>query len=94
MQPFEILVSESQERMLCVVEPDRVDEVLAVCAHWETLATVIGEVNASGRLRVLRDGEAVADLPVGILVDDCPLYDLDPVPPAQSSVPGPAGDSG
>ena len=89
MEPFEILVSESQERMLCVVEPDRVDEVLAVCARWETLATVIGEVNASGRLRVLRGGEAVADLPVGILVDDCPLYDLDPVPPSGDLYPAP-----
>ena len=78
MEPFEVMVSESQERMLCVVEPARVDEVLAVCARWETLATVIGEVNDSGRLRVL-DGETVtADLPVGILVDDCPLYDLEP----------------
>ena len=43
MEPFEIMVSESQERMLCVVEPARVDEVLAVCARWETLSTVIGE---------------------------------------------------
>ena len=36
MEPFEIMVSESQERMLCVVEPERLDAVLAVCAHWET----------------------------------------------------------
>ena len=79
MEPFEVMVSESQERMLCVVAPDRVDEVLAVCRHWETLATPIGVVTDSGRLRVL-DGDAVAaDLPVGILVDDCPLYDLRPV---------------
>ncbi len=54
MEPFEIMVSESQERMLCVVEPERVDEVLAVCEHWETLATPIGVVTDSGRLRVLR----------------------------------------
>jgi len=84
MEPFEVMVSESQERMLCVVEPARVDEVLAVCARWETLATVIGEVNDSGRLRVL-DGETVtADLPVAILVDDCPLYDLQPAAPTES----------
>src|SRR3954447_7057267 len=43
MEPFEIMVSESQERMLCVVEPDRLDEVLAVCARWEVNATAIGE---------------------------------------------------
>ena len=78
MEPFEIMVSESQERMLCVVEPHRVDAVIAVCERWETLATPIGTVNDSGCLRVLSAGEVVADLPVGILVDDCPLYDLEP----------------
>jgi phosphoribosylformylglycinamidine synthase len=82
MEPFEIMVSESQERMLCVVEPDRVDAVIAVCERWETLATPIGTVTDSGRLRVCSGEEVVADLPVGILVDDCPLYDLEPAPPA------------
>ena len=43
MEPFEIMVSESQERMLCVVEPERVDAVLDVCERWETLATPIGD---------------------------------------------------
>ncbi len=81
MEPFEIMVSESQERMLCVVEPDQLDAVIAVCARWETLATPIGEVTGSGRLRVLSGDEVVADLPVGILVDDCPLYDLEPAAP-------------
>ncbi len=82
LAPFEIMVSESQERMLCVVEPDRVDEVIAVCEHWETLATPIGVVNDSGRLRVLSGATVAADLPVSILVDDCPLYDLEPARPA------------
>jgi len=81
MEPFEIMVSESQERMLCVVEPERVDEVIAVCERWETLATPIGLVNDSGRLRVLAGDAVAADLPVEILVDDCPLYDLEPVAP-------------
>ncbi len=49
MAPFEIMVSESQERMLCVAEPARVDEVLAVCEKWEVHGTVIGEVTDSGR---------------------------------------------
>ena len=44
MEPFEIMISESQERMLCVVEPAKVDDVLAVCAKWEVNATAIGEV--------------------------------------------------
>ena len=83
MEPFEIMVSESQERMLCVVEPDQLDAVIAVCARWETLATPIGTVTDSGRLRVRLADEVVADLPVGILVDDCPLYDLEPAPPSE-----------
>jgi phosphoribosylformylglycinamidine synthase len=81
MEPFEIMVSESQERMLCVVEPARLHEVLGVCRRWETLATAIGEVTDSGHVRVVDGGEAVADLPVHVLVDDCPLYDLKPEPP-------------
>ena len=64
MEPFEIMVSESQERMLCVVEPARVQEVLAVCARWEVNATAIGEVTDTRRLRVF-DGDAlVGDMPV------------------------------
>ncbi len=91
MEPFEIMVSESQERMLCVVEPDQLDAVIAVCERWETLATPIGTVTDSGRLRVRSGDEVVADLPVGILVDDCPLYDLEPAPPSESLyAPGPA----
>jgi phosphoribosylformylglycinamidine synthase subunit PurL len=89
MEPFEIMVSESQERMLCVVEPARVDEVLAVCAKWETTATAIGEVTDSGRLRVLSGGDVVGDMPVEALVDDCPLYDLEPAKPSAPIYPAP-----
>ena len=87
LEPFEIMVSESQERMLCVVAPDRVDDVIAVCERWETRATPIGEVTDSGRMRILAGGEVVADLPVSILVDDCPLYDLRPAPPDPGGAP-------
>ena len=90
MEPFEIMVSESQERMLCVVEPERVDEVLAVCAKWETTATAIGEVTDSGRLRVLSGGDVVGDMPVEALVDDCPLYDLAPEKPSAPIYPAPS----
>src|SRR5436309_1981258 len=82
MEPFEIMISESQERMLCVVAPERVGEVMAVCERWEVLATPIGSVTAEPAVRVLRAGTLVADLPVGVLVDDCPLYDLQPIQPA------------
>ncbi len=90
MEPFEIMVSESQERMLAVVEPARVDEVIALCERWEVGAAAIGEVTDSGRLRVLRGEEVVGDVPVTALVDECPLYDLEPEPPAAPVYPAPA----
>ncbi|HEX8102566.1 MAG TPA: phosphoribosylformylglycinamidine synthase subunit PurL [Solirubrobacteraceae bacterium] len=89
MEPFEIMISESQERMLCVVEPDDVADVLAVCERWETRATAVGVVTDTRRLRVF-DGEAlVGDMPVEALVDDCPVYDLAPAPPAVGLYPAP-----
>jgi phosphoribosylformylglycinamidine synthase len=81
MEPFEIMVSESQERMLAVVEPARVAEVLAVCEKWQTGSAEIGVVTGSGRVRILRDGDVVGDMPVEALVDGCPLYDLSPAEP-------------
>ena len=82
MEPFEIMVSESQERMLCVVEPQRVPEPCSsVCEKWEVLATAIGEVTDTHSFRIFSDGELVGELPVPLLVDDCPLYDLEPEPP-------------
>src|SRR5205085_415862 len=79
MEPFEIMISESQERMLCVVEPGQLEAVTAVCARWETLATQIGSVTPDATL-VVRAGERIeAELPVAALVDECPLYDLEPV---------------
>jgi phosphoribosylformylglycinamidine synthase subunit PurL len=89
MEPFEIMVSESQERMLCVVEPARVDEVLAVCEKWDVHGTAIGTVTDTGRFRVLRDGEVVGDVPVVALVDECPLYDLAPAKPSEPLYPAP-----
>ena len=81
MAPFEIMVSESQERMLCVVEPARVQEVLAVCARWEVHGTAIGTVTDTGRMRVFDGPDLAGDMPVSALVDDCPLYDLSPARP-------------
>ena len=81
LEPFEVMVSESQERMLAVVEPSRVDEVLAVCERWQTGAAVIGEITGTGRIRVLDGAETVGDVPVAALVDECPLYDLEPAEP-------------
>jgi phosphoribosylformylglycinamidine synthase len=81
MEPFEIMVSESQERMLCVVEPGRVGTVIGVCEKWETLATPIGQITDTGTFRILKRGTVVGELPVPLLVDDCPLYDLRPAKP-------------
>jgi len=81
MEPFEIMVSESQERMLAVVEPARVDEVRAICEKWQTGSAVIGTVTESGAIRILRDGAVVGEMPVEALVDGCPLYDLEPGEP-------------
>ena len=89
LEPFEIMVSESQERMLCVVEPERLDAVLGVCARWEVGAGQIGTVTDSGRLRVYRHGELRGDMPVPALVDDAPVYALDPVEPAEPVYPPP-----
>src|SRR6187397_783898 len=81
MEPFEIMVSESQERMLAVVEPARVAETIAVCEKWQTGAAEIGRVTGDGVVRVLRDGALVGEMPVEALVDGCPLYDLEPAEP-------------
>ncbi len=89
MEPFEIMVSESQERMLCVIAPGDLDAVLAVCEHWEVSGAAIGQVTAEDRVRVLRDGELLGDMPVTALVDDCPLYDLEPEPPSAPLYPPP-----
>jgi phosphoribosylformylglycinamidine synthase subunit PurL len=89
MEPFEIMISESQERMLCVVEPGRLPEVLDVCDRWEVRATPIGAVTDTGRLRVLDGDELVGDMPVTALVDECPLYDLEPEPPPRPIYPAP-----
>jgi phosphoribosylformylglycinamidine synthase subunit PurL len=82
MEPFEIMVSESQERMLCVCEPARLDDVLAVCARWEVHGTAIGEVTDTAAMRIYRGDELVGDMPVAALVDDCPVYELAPQRPS------------
>jgi phosphoribosylformylglycinamidine synthase len=82
MVPAEIMTSESQERMLAIVEPGDLDAVLAVCRRWEVLATVVGTVTTGGRLRILDgpggpDGsgsKVLADVPAATLHDDAPRY--------------------
>jgi phosphoribosylformylglycinamidine synthase subunit PurL len=89
MESFEVMISESQERMLCVVEPGRLDELLEVCERWDVRATPIGSVTGTRRLRVFDGDEPVADMPVRALVDDSPLYDLEPERPSEPLYPEP-----
>ena len=76
MQPFEIMVSESQERMLACATPENTAEVLAVCEKWGLRATIIGSVTGTGQF-VVREGadKIVCSLPALSLTDDAPLYD-------------------
>ncbi|MDQ3785132.1 MAG: phosphoribosylformylglycinamidine synthase subunit PurL [Actinomycetota bacterium] len=90
MAPFEVMISESQERMLAVVEPSKLDAVLAVCRRWELGAEVIGEVTATGRLQVVSGGEVVADIPSTALTDDAPSLDRPRERPDFSDELGPA----
>jgi phosphoribosylformylglycinamidine synthase len=72
--PEEILMSESQERMMAVVTPEHLDEFLAVCAKWDVTATVIGTVTDSGRLRMTWHDELIVDLPPVTAADEGPIY--------------------
>jgi phosphoribosylformylglycinamidine synthase len=83
MEPFEIMISESQERMAAIVERSMVESVFEVCARWEVDATVIGEVTDSGTLRCLHGGRVVGEIPVETLVDGAPRYEVDRTRPAR-----------
>jgi phosphoribosylformylglycinamidine synthase subunit PurL len=102
MNPVEVMTSESQERMLVIVQPDDLDEVLGLCARWEIDASVVGRVTGTHRFRVYdgvfdQDGDAnaapLADVPVESLGDG-PRYDRPRTRPAgqdalQASDPAP-----
>jgi phosphoribosylformylglycinamidine synthase len=86
LEPWEIMISESQERMVAVVEPDRFDDVFDACSRWELPCTVIGEVTDHGELRAFFDDEIVGSIPAELLTDECPRYEVEqrahPVPRA------------
>lgn len=75
MEAFEILTSESQERMLAIVAPENVDEALDVCARWGAWAAPVATVVEGGNLIVRHRGELVADVPARSLADDGPTYE-------------------
>lgn len=75
MEPWEVMISESQERMLAIVQPEDLERVFKVCEHWDVRSSVIGRVTEGPNLRVLRaDGEVLADLPASSLHDAAPEY--------------------
>jgi len=74
MTPYEIMLSESQERMLLVAESGREREVLDVFAKWGLDAVIIGRVTDDGLLRVLQRGKAVAEIPAHALAEEGPVY--------------------
>ncbi|MRS11932.1 MAG: phosphoribosylformylglycinamidine synthase subunit PurL [Actinobacteria bacterium] len=75
MKAFEIMVSESQERMVAVVTPEDLEAAQAVCAKWGLRSTVIGRITDTGRFVVRMGEEVVADMPAATLAHDAPLYD-------------------
>jgi len=75
MTPYEMMLSESQERMLMVLKPGREAEAEAIFRKWELDFAVIGEVTDTGRMELVWNGETVADIPLGPLADEAPLYE-------------------
>ncbi len=80
MSAYEMMLSESQERMLMVLKPGREAEAEAIFRKWELDFAVIGEVTDTGRMVLDHHGETVCDIPLGPLADDAPLYDRPHVP--------------
>ena len=75
LSPEEILMSESQERMCAVVEPHHVDRFLEICAKWDVIATVIGEVTDGDRLEITWHGERIVDVDARTVAHGGPVYD-------------------
>ncbi len=82
MTPYEIMLSESQERMLIIAPRGKEEAVLEVCRRWGLEGAVIGEVTGDGHLKVFWRGELVADVPVKALAAGAPVYDAPASPPS------------
>jgi phosphoribosylformylglycinamidine synthase len=101
MEPFEILTSESQERMLAIVHPSKLEAVQALCAHWGVRTAVVATLVEGGTLTIRHRGEVVAEVPATSLADDGPEYDRpreappmpDPADPALTPFDGEVADA-
>ena len=92
LEPWEIMISESQERMVAAVSPSLVPAVKEVCARWELPCTEIGKVTDTGVLRCFWNGEVIGDIPARFLTEDAPRYELELKPrPKQDPAPTPVG---
>ena len=87
LEPWEIMISESQERMVAVVRPEMLAAVEAVCERWELACAVIGEVTETGSLRAFHDTEPLGDIPAAFLTDEAPRYSIDRTPKAPPPAP-------
>jgi phosphoribosylformylglycinamidine synthase len=76
MEPWEIVISESQERMVASVAPDKLADVAEVLGRWELAFAEIGTVTTGGLLRALHHGRVVGEIPAALLTDECPRYEV------------------
>ncbi len=89
MTPYEIMLSESQERMLLVSKKENVREVQEIFAKWDLDAVIVGHVTADQRLKVKFRGDTVVDIPIKAVVGMCPIYDRSSKAPAYFESPSP-----
>lgn len=82
MTAYEMMLSESQERMLFVVEPKDEAQAMEIFERWGVICAKVGKVTDDGRLRLIHKGEVVGDMPVTALVDECPIYNKPSAVPA------------
>ena len=80
MEPWEVMISESQERMVAVVRPQMLAAAQALCDRWELHHAVVGEVTDTGLLRAFWEDEVVGEIPARLLTDECPRYRVEPAP--------------
>jgi phosphoribosylformylglycinamidine synthase subunit PurL len=83
MEPWEIMISESQERMVAVCRPESIERVGAVLDRWKLHHDAIGEVTETGELRAFFEDELVGEIPARLLTDECPRYEVDRLPAAR-----------
>jgi phosphoribosylformylglycinamidine synthase II len=89
LEPWEVMISESQERMVAVVRPAFLETVEEVCARWELHCAPIGEVTDTGELRAFHRAEALGEIPAHLLTEEAPRYRVEPVPRAVPPAPPP-----